>query len=96
MYLQGQLAIKGGSDELLYVDASDFEIAESGWRSIGDGDRQYEMLWVYMGEGFEVQVQAAQFEGRISYFDFSVDGAREVDDQSDLSVSPSDIDPEDD
>ncbi|MDY1033392.1 hypothetical protein [Stenotrophomonas sp. CFBP8980] len=96
MKLQGQLAVEVDDDELLYVNASDFEIAESDWRSIGDGDQQYEVLWVYEGEGFDVKIEAAQFEGRITHVTVSVDGASKVEGQSDLDVVPSDIDPEDD
>ncbi|AVH89349.1 hypothetical protein H8M10_11620 [Stenotrophomonas maltophilia] len=98
MKLQGQLAIEVDGDEVLYVSARDFEIAESDWRSTGGGDRQYEVLWVYEDEGgaFEVKVEAVQSEGRITHFTVSVDGASEVESESDLTVSPSDIDPEDD
>jgi hypothetical protein len=41
----GSVSIQAG-DRRFVIEASDFSLEEAGTRNLGDGDRQYEELWI--------------------------------------------------
>jgi len=47
-------------DEITDIDipGEDFKLEEDDWRNLGEGATQYEALYVYAGEDFEIQFQA--------------------------------------
>jgi hypothetical protein len=63
-------------DEHIIADAADFGLEEAGHRHIGDGDHQYEALYIYFDEEsrFKVLVQATEFEGQLTLHAPRLDG----------------------
>ncbi len=67
------------------IYGSEFSLEEDGWRNLGDGDRQYEALFIYFGEDFKILFQATCFEGRTKIYPLSVQGeVKIVDDNIDV------------
>ncbi|HIH2745053.1 TPA: hypothetical protein ACYLN4_000722 [Burkholderia lata] len=52
------------------IDGSQFSLEEADWRHIGEGDYQYEALFVYSDpdDAYKLQVQATLFEGRLTIY----------------------------
>ena len=65
--LTGTITVECGGERIL-IKAEDFGLEESGNRHIGDGDYQYEALYIYFDEDdrFKVFQQVAEFEGRLN------------------------------
>jgi len=78
------------------IYGSEFGLEEDGWRNLGDGDRQYEALFIYFGEDFKISFQATYFDGRTTMYPLSVEGqAKIIDEDIDVEYAGSG-DPEDD
>jgi hypothetical protein len=55
--LSGTVLIQN-NDEKMKIPASEFTLAESCDINIGDGDRKLDELYIYEGEGFQVNLNA--------------------------------------
>lgn len=78
------------------IDGSEFSLEEDGWRNLGDGDRQYEALFIYLEEDFKIYFQATHFDGKTTIYPLSIEGEVKIIDQDiDVELFGSD-DPEDD
>lgn len=57
-------------DEQIIADAADFGLEEDGHRHLGEGDRQYEALFIYFDHDsrFKVLVQATEFQGQLTLY----------------------------
>jgi hypothetical protein len=63
------------------TDGSEFSLQEGGWRNLGDGDRQYEALFIYFGDDFKILFQATYFDGKTTCYDATTEGdVRIIDD----------------
>lgn len=56
------------------VNGSEFGLEEDCWRDIGDGDHQYEALFIYFGDEFKILFQATFFDGKITCYNFTTEG----------------------
>ena len=74
-----------GQEEEIIIAASDFSLEEEGMRHIGDGDNQYEALYIYHGDGVEISFQAKNFKGNVSMYPYRLSGDIEILDD-DLTV----------
>ncbi|WP_382430714.1 hypothetical protein [Giesbergeria sinuosa] len=63
---------EGKTEQEIY--GSEFSLEEGGWRNLGDNDHQYEALFIYFGEEFEIRFQATYLNGSISVYDLSTRG----------------------
>lgn len=79
--LTGFLKVKLG-EEILKISADDFSLEEGGDRNIGDGDQQYECLYVYRhGTEFSVEVELTRLDGQVNIYPLTITGeAKIVDD----------------
>jgi len=68
-----EIEVDGGTEEQ-EVRGSEFALEEDGWRNLGDGDRQYEALFVFHGEEFGISFQATYLQGRVTCSELSVEG----------------------
>jgi hypothetical protein len=74
-----------GKDQELVIEASEFGLEEGDMRHIGDGDYQYEALFIHFGDEFEISFQATNLNGNVTLFDYNIiDNVRIVSD--DLSL----------
>ena len=53
------------------VDGSEFGLEEGSWRELGEGARQYEAPFNYIGEGFSISFQATYLDGQITVYPLS-------------------------
>ncbi|EGQ9805187.1 hypothetical protein K5N60_000248 [Vibrio parahaemolyticus] len=67
-----------GEEEEIIISASDFSLEGDNERHIGDGDYQYEALYVYHGGAVEIYFQATNFQGNISMYPYNISGNIEV------------------
>jgi len=80
-----------GHTEEQQISGSEFALEEDGWRNLGDGDRQYEALFIYHGEEFEISFQATYLQGKVTCYELSVEGdVKVVDEDIDVEYIGSD------
>lgn len=80
-------------DEISDIDvpAEHFELVEAGWRSLGEGATQYEALYEYAGEDFEIQFQATyQPQRGVRVYDFVTTSDDVMIVSSSIEVEPDD------
>ena len=70
-----------GSTEEQQINGSEFSLEEDGWRNLGDGDRQYEALFVYHGEEFQISFQATYLQGKVTCYELAAEGSVKVIDE---------------
>ncbi|OOF01030.1 hypothetical protein BZG79_15465, partial [Salinivibrio sp. MA427] len=83
-----------GQEEEVEIAASDFSLEEGDMRHIGDGDYQYEALYIYHGDDAEISFQATNFKGNVSMYPYSTSGNIEILEDN-LSVEGLDYDEDD-
>ncbi|MBU2952310.1 hypothetical protein [Marinobacter sp. F3R08] len=66
---------EGGQKEEQVIQGSEFSLEEDGWRSLGDGYRQYEALFIYFGDDFEISFQVTCRGGHVTRSPYRIDGA---------------------
>lgn len=95
----GSLTVKAvfdGDGSEQEIDGSEFSLEEGGWRNLGDGDHQYEALFIYFGENFNISFRATYFDGQTTIYPPRAEGeARIIDQDIDVEYCGS-SDPEDD
>ena len=71
--LTGNLIIQV-EDEELDISAEEFSLEEEDMRPLGEGDEQYEALFIYFDpeDRFKIQMQATEFEGNIKLFELKI------------------------
>lgn len=67
-----------GQEEEIEIAASDFSLEERDMRHIGDGDNQYEALYIYHGDDAEISFQATNLKGDVSMYPYSTSGDIEI------------------
>ncbi|MCR6652396.1 MAG: hypothetical protein NVV73_13325 [Cellvibrionaceae bacterium] len=82
--ITAKVKVDGEYGEIV-IPASDFSLAEADIRHLGDGDYQYEALYIYHGDDVEISFQATNFQGNASMYPYSTDGDIEIL-EDDLSV----------
>ena len=62
------------------IDGSQFSLEEADWRHIGEGDHQYETLFVYSDpdQSYKLQVQATWFEGQLKIYPATITGTGRI------------------
>lgn len=62
--------------EEIEISGEDFSLEEANIRHIGDGDSQYEALFVYRNDEnqFTVSIQATDLDGEITLYSPTIDG----------------------
>lgn len=62
------------------IDGEQFSLEEGDWRHIGEGDHQYEALFVYSDpeEAYRLQVQATLFEGQLTIYPATLTGTGRI------------------
>ncbi|QWT46562.1 hypothetical protein [Azospira inquinata] len=63
-----------GNAEKQQISGSEFVLEADNWRNLGDGDRQYEVLFIYHGEEFEISFQATYLQGTVNCYELSAEG----------------------
>lgn len=87
MNLLGTVTVEFGGRKHT-VHGKDFSLEEDQNRHLGEGDFQYEALFIYFDpdQRFKILVQATKLDGNVTLYDPSVEGnAKIVDDSLDVS-----------
>jgi hypothetical protein len=84
--------------EQVVISAQEFGLEEDGRRHIGDGDYQYEALYMYSDdeERFSISFQATLFENNITVYPFDISGEASIVDDENFFVETSNNDFDDD
>jgi hypothetical protein len=63
-------------NERLVIPAKDFSLEEADSRHLGDGDYQYETLYIYFDhdDRFKVLLQVTEFQGQLSAYSATLQG----------------------
>lgn len=76
--LTGSILIEVKSnDEInqIEINSSEFSLEEDDMRKIGDGDCQYEALYIYFGDDFRISFQATRsFNGNVTIYPLKIEG----------------------
>jgi len=95
--VEGSLTIEAmvnDETEELVILASEFGLEEGSMRHLGDGDYQYEALYIHFGDGFEISFQVTNMEGNVSIYPYSISDDIEII-SDDISVLPLNYEVED-
>lgn len=75
----------GIDEEEIVISGEDFSLEEDGDRKLGDGDSQYEALFIcfdnesrFNESRFKVLIQVTEFEGKVSVFDPTIRGKGQI------------------
>ena len=83
-----------GEYQEVVISASDFGLEAASMRHIGDGDYQYEALYVYYEGDVGISCQVTNFQGSLSQYPFSISGDIDILEDA-LSVQAIDYEPDD-
>ncbi|MGF1727510.1 hypothetical protein [Photobacterium nomapromontoriensis] len=75
--ITANVEINGKCNEIVIL-ASDFSLEEGDMRHLGDGDYQYEALYIYHGDESEISFQATNFQGNVSMYPYIISGNIEI------------------
>jgi hypothetical protein len=79
--LFGTISAEIKSDNLaeeIVISASEFDLEEGDFRHVGDGEYQYEALYIYHGNDVEISFQVINFKGDVSISSLNTSGKIDI------------------